>query len=97
MRPKKQRCIRCELTATVFKPRGVPTCELQMVVLEPDELEALRLADVERLHHEEAGARMGISRATFGRILERARGKTARALIEGHAIQTSEAPAERSS
>ncbi|MDP0497510.1 MAG: DUF134 domain-containing protein [Verrucomicrobiota bacterium JB024] len=87
MRPKKNRCIRCELTATVYKPRGVPTCELELVVLEADELEALRLADVERLHHEEAGSRMGVSRATFGRILESARGKTARALIGQHAIE----------
>ncbi len=87
MRPKKHRCIRCELKETVFKPRGIPTCELEVVALEADELEALRLADVERLHHEEAGSRMGVSRATFGRILESARGKVARALLNNHAIE----------
>lgn len=70
----------------MFKPRGIPARELAVVRMEADELEALRLADVEGLHHEEAGTRMGISRATFGRILETARGKAAGALLEGKAI-----------
>lgn len=60
--------------------------ELTSVALAGDELEALRLADYLGLHHAQAGAQMGISRATFGRLLAQARKKTADALLNGHAI-----------
>jgi predicted DNA-binding protein (UPF0251 family) len=86
MRPKKKRRICCYPEERMFKPRGIPARELGVVRLEPDELEALRLADVEGLHHEAGGAHMGISRATFGRILEKARRKAASALLDGKAI-----------
>jgi predicted DNA-binding protein (UPF0251 family) len=61
--------------------------ELTENVVEVDELESLRLADVEGLSHEKAAEQMQISRATFGRILERARYKTAEAIIKGKAIK----------
>ncbi len=86
MRPRKQRKIGCHPARHVFKPRGVPVRELSTVELTLEELEALRLADQLGLHHEEAGRRMEISRATFGRLLESARKKTATALVEGRAI-----------
>jgi uncharacterized protein len=54
-----------------------------------DELEALRLADFQGLYHEQAAECMGVSRATFGRILVAARGKSARALVEGHMLEIS--------
>ena len=60
--------------------------ELPQVILCADELEALRLCDLEGLMQEDAGNRMGISRGTVQRILHRARGKVIRALIEGHAL-----------
>jgi len=53
-----------------------------VIVMGPDELEAIRLADVEGLYQEDAAACMGVSRATFGRILAAARSKVARALVE---------------
>jgi predicted DNA-binding protein (UPF0251 family) len=72
--------------ASYFKPRGIPMIELQEVRLTIDELEALRLADVKGLSHEQAGKEMGVSRATFGRIVEAARRIVADALINGKAI-----------
>jgi predicted DNA-binding protein (UPF0251 family) len=60
---------------------------LAEIVLGLDELEALRLADLEGLGQEEAGKRMGVSRATFGRIVESARKKTAQALVQGAALR----------
>jgi predicted DNA-binding protein (UPF0251 family) len=65
---------------------------LEEVVLEADEVEALRLADHQGLYHEDAAREMGISRATFGRILSEARRKVAEAIIQGKAlrIETSE-------
>jgi len=56
-------------------------------ILEHDELEAIRLADLEQLNHDEGAIKMKISRATFGRILEKARFKTADAIINGKAIK----------
>lgn len=50
-------------------------------VLGADELEAIRLKDVEGLDQETAAEKMGVSRATFQRILNDARKKIALALI----------------
>jgi uncharacterized protein len=71
---------------TVFKPRGAPAASLESVTLALDELEAIRLADLEGLYHEQAAERMGVSRQTLGRILESGRKKVAQALIEGKAL-----------
>jgi predicted DNA-binding protein (UPF0251 family) len=60
---------------------------LEEVALGLDELEALRLADLEHLSHEEIGRMMNVSRATAGRILAEARRKAATALVLGLAIR----------
>ena len=51
-----------------------------------DELEALRLCDMEGLFQEQAGERMGVSRGTVQRLLASARQKTAAALVTGAAL-----------
>jgi predicted DNA-binding protein (UPF0251 family) len=81
--------------STYFKPRGVPVKELEQTVLSVDELEALRLADLEGLYHEEAAARMNVSRATFGRIVETARRKVAEVLVRGRALKIEGGVVER--
>jgi len=60
--------------------------EVEKISLSQDELEALKLCDLDDLTQEEAGLRMGISRGTVQRILTAARKKTAMALSEGRAI-----------
>jgi len=72
---------------TYFKPAGVPICELEEVTVTLDELEALRLADLEGLYQEQAAEKMKVSRATFGRIVETARRKVAQGLIHGKALR----------
>ena len=62
-------------------PRG-----LEPIFLELAELEAFRLVDLDGLSQEEAGQRMGISRGTIWRLVQRARRKTAQALSEGRPI-----------
>ena len=66
--------------------------DLQEVRLALDEMESIRLADLEAMYHEDAAQEMGVSRATFGRILEGARRKVAEAIVQGKAlrIETSE-------
>ena len=61
--------------------------ELEEVCLSLDEVEALRLCDYEGKYHERAALEMGISRATFGRIVNEARRKVAEALIRGKALK----------
>jgi len=64
-----------------FKPAGEPICDLQAVILTLDELEALRLADLEGFYQETAARQMQISRQTFGNIIFSAHRKVAEALI----------------
>jgi predicted DNA-binding protein (UPF0251 family)/predicted Fe-Mo cluster-binding NifX family protein len=77
----------------LYKPAGVQAQDLEEVALGLDELEALRLADYEGLYQEAAALRMGVSRQTFGRIVEAARRKTAAALVEGKALRIGGGPA----
>ena len=65
---------------------GVPPGRLQAVFLQLDELEALRLCDLLNLDQEEAGQKMGVSRATVQRLLSSARAKVAEALVYGKAL-----------
>ena len=56
------------------------------IYLEPAELEALRLVDLEGLSQEDAGERMRVSRGTVWRLLQSARKKVVQALTEGRPI-----------
>jgi len=73
--------------ATFFKPNGVPIVDLEIITLNLDEFEALRLKNVEDLNQTEAGAKMGVSQSTFTRILDSANKKVSKALVEGCAIE----------
>ena len=71
----------------ISKPAGVPLNDLCQVILQPYELEALRLADLRGLTQAQAASKMGISRSTFQRIVARARRQVAQALVEGSALR----------
>lgn len=85
-RPKKQRLCQGNFGGRAFKPTGTPLSELERIMLQRDELEALRLCDQEGLIQEAAGDRMGVSRGTVQRLLASARRKVATALSEGAAL-----------
>jgi len=70
-----------------FKPQGIPLRMLEEVVLRADELEALKLYDVDGLEQTKAAEKMKISQPTFARILDSAYKKIADALIKGKAIR----------
>lgn len=91
-RPCCRRHVGCAPDAIYFKPAGVPLHRLEEVVLPLDELEALRLADLNGQYQEQAAAQMKISRATFARIIEVARRKVADALINGKALRIEGGP-----
>ena len=62
------------------------------IKIEPAEMEALRLVDLEGLSQEQAGKEMGISRGTIWRLVQSARKKVARALTEGRTLQVANEP-----
>lgn len=86
-RPRKYRMIQSEFGISFFGPKGIPMHELEMTALSHEEVEALRLTDLEGLYQEEAAQEMGVSRPTFGRTLISARRKLADALINGKGLQ----------
>lgn len=86
-RPIKPRRVFFTPNVTYFKPRAVPLSILEEVNLSVDELEALRLYDLEGLEQEKAAKKMKISQSTMQRILTSARKKVSQALIEGKAIK----------
>lgn len=86
-RPRKRRALAQVPRPAIFKPAGIPLDSLPRVALFHEELEALRLADLEGLTQIEAAEHMGVSRSTFQRMVARARRQVALALIEGQALQ----------
>ena len=85
-RPRHCRRVAYLPQATFYKPRGIPLSVLQHITLTVDELEAIRLADLEGLYQEQAAEKMNVSRQTFGRIIESAHKKIADALVNGKAL-----------
>jgi predicted DNA-binding protein (UPF0251 family) len=86
-RPRKRRILTQSPRPAIYKPAGVPLEGLRHVTLLHEELEALRLADLEGLAQAEAARCMGVSRSTFQRLVTQARHQVAFALVEGHALQ----------
>ncbi|MDP8232764.1 MAG: DUF134 domain-containing protein [Candidatus Zophobacter franzmannii] len=82
-RPKKKRMVFQPPQYTSFKPNGVRMNTLEQITLNLDELEAIRLADYQGKEHNEAAEEMEISRSTFTRLVEKARCKVSRFLLEG--------------
>jgi len=87
--PRPPKCRRVEQIPefNYFKPAGIPLVKLEENVLTVEEVEAIRLKDMEGLEQEECASRMHVSRPTFHRILVSARKKIAESLIEGKAIR----------
>ncbi len=86
-RPKCRRNVCGMPDKNYFKPRGIPTVDLEEIILTLDEFEAIRLADYEKLYQEKAAAQMNISRQTFGRIIDAAHQKIADVLMNGKALK----------
>ena len=86
-RPFICRRVYCTPDANYFKPRGIPADLLEEVNLNMDELEAVRLADLEGMYQEDAARKMNVSRQTFGNIISSAHQKIADALVNSKALK----------
>ena len=66
-RPPIERAVGAIPRITLFKPAGVPARELEQLQLAVDELEAIRLVDLESLSHEPARLSAAFSNAAAAR------------------------------
>ncbi|MCK5059859.1 MAG: DUF134 domain-containing protein [Candidatus Pacebacteria bacterium] len=86
-RPRLYRKIRFNPDITYFKPQGVPMRFLEVIELTFEEVEALRLKNIEDFEQIECAKKMETSQSTFQRILSSAYKKISIALINGKAIE----------
>ncbi len=86
-RPRLHRMIKGCPRADYFKPRGIPMSLLKEVELSLEEMEAIRLRNINGLEQKEAAAKMNTSQSTFQRILVGAYAKISDALVNGKAIK----------
>jgi predicted DNA-binding protein (UPF0251 family) len=65
----------------IFKPAGIQKNNLEEIVIDLDEYEALRLVDIENLTMQAGAEKMKISSATFNRLVQSVHSKIANAII----------------
>ncbi|MCK5491211.1 MAG: DUF134 domain-containing protein [Candidatus Pacebacteria bacterium] len=86
-RPRLNRKIRFNPDVLYFKPRGIPMRILDEIELTVEEVEALRLKNIEEFSQIECAKKMKTSQSTLQRILASAYKKISQAIIEGKAIK----------
>lgn len=86
-RPVKPRRVRHLPRVTYFKPMGTPMHRLKETVMTVDELEALRLKDLEGIDQRRCADQMGVAQSTLQRILSSARKKLTGAIVGGNALR----------
>jgi predicted DNA-binding protein (UPF0251 family) len=87
-RPKKWRNLSsCHVEGYFFKPAWVPINKLEIIKLEKDELEILKLVNLEGKNMQEGAETLWISASTFNRNLNTIYKKLSEALLYGKAIK----------
>jgi len=74
----------------IFKPAGIKRHNLEEIVVEIDEYEAMRLVDIEDLTMQAGAEKMKISSATFNRLVKSVHRKIANAIVYGKVIRINE-------
>jgi len=86
MRSRTKRKIGFDYDNIYYKPQGIPLRDLCEVVVNPEELETLRLRYVQNLSQNQAAKKMGISQSQYQRDLVNTLKKITNALISGDSI-----------
>ena len=81
-RPRKCRKVCCLPKHRDFAPTGCPETE-QVIILNVDEYETIRLIDKQGFSQEECGEYMQVARTTVQQIYTSARAKLASAIVDG--------------
>lgn len=87
MRPKKTRWVNCNPGQRCFRPKCKPSGQLEGVVLNLDEFEALRLTHLKGFDQAKIAKQMRIHQSTISRILACAHRKITDALVNLKAIK----------
>lgn len=86
-RPRVRRMISGSPESRCFQPRCSLDENPAVISLTPEEIELVRLIDIEGLEQEEAAQKLGVSRKTAWRDLQEVRRKIADALVNGKGIE----------
>ena len=86
-RPRVRRIIEGTGESRCYEPRCCPHEDGIVISLKPEEIELIRLVDLEGFEQEEAAAKLGVSRKTAWRDLHETRKKIADALVNGKGIE----------
>jgi uncharacterized protein len=86
-RPRVRRMISGSPESRCFQPRCSRDENLAVISLSPEEIELIRLIDIDGLEQEEAAQKLGVSRKTAWRDLQEVRQKIADALVNGKGIE----------
>lgn len=88
VRPTKLRRVEFFPLLQIFGPYDIPDGNKpEEIIMQIEELESIRLKDLEDLDNELCADRMEVSRQTFQRILHTARAKIADCLVNGKTIR----------
>lgn len=86
-RNKKRRFCRFLDSEKFYKPKGIAMQDVEVIEIDLDEFEAIRLCDHDKLNQIEAGERMKISRGTIQRLLDTGRYKIIDAMLSNKALK----------
>jgi len=86
-RPRMCRRVRFKSNIDIFKPQGIPLNKIDIIELSYEELEALRLKNIQELDQNQCAEKMNTSQSTFQRILNSAYKKISMALIQEKALK----------
>lgn len=86
-RPRVRRIISGTPDSRCYLPRCSLDDKPSVISLSPEEIELIRLIDIEGLEQEEAARKLGVSRKTAWRDLQEVRWKIADALVNGKGIE----------
>ena len=86
MRNRSKRKLGFDYDNIYYKPQGIPLSDLNEVVVNPEELETLRLRYIQNLSQHDSAEKMGISQSQYQRDLVSTLKKITNALMSGDAI-----------
>lgn len=86
-RPVKFRRVRYIPDVTLYGPLGLDTRDMDIVVMTMEELESIRLMDIEGHDQAECADLMEVARSTFQRIYSEAKRKMADSIINGKILK----------
>ena len=86
-RGKKARIVGFIPENKYFFPANIVGRIVEEVIINIEEIESIRLSDIQGFEQDECAEKMNISRATFQRIINSTRTKIADALVNGKAIK----------